>query len=93
MFNRSAKTGKGLASNAQAVDVFANRPVTHFRCGQATVCDVVAGSMWKLIRLFNEFIAAFEESHNILNPAPYIVKVMATGYPTRYVVKHRIDEF
>jgi hypothetical protein len=92
MFNRSAKTGKGLASNAQAVDVLANRPVTHLGC-RGTVCDVVASSMRKLIRLFNEFIAAFEESQNIHNPAPYIVKVMATGYPTRYVVKHRIDEF
>jgi hypothetical protein len=93
MLNGGAKTGKCLPSNAQAIDVLANRLVTHLRCGQATVCDVVAGSMRKLIRLFNEFIAAFEESKNILYPAPYIVKVMATGYPMRYVVKDRIDEF
>jgi hypothetical protein len=92
MFNRGAKTGKGLASNAQAVDVLTNPPVTHLG-RQATVCDVAASSMRELIRLFNELIAEFEESQNILNSAPYIVKVMATGYPMRYVVEHRIDEF
>jgi hypothetical protein len=45
LFNRQAKAGKGLASNAQSVDVLADRPVTRLGCSRATVCDVVAGSM------------------------------------------------
>jgi hypothetical protein len=93
LLNRTTKTGKRLASNAQAVDVLNNLPIIDFRRNQAAACDVVSGSAGELIRLFNERIIVFKESQNILYSTAHIVAVMTTGYPTGYVVKHCIDEF
>jgi hypothetical protein len=44
MLNRRAKTGKGHASDAQAVDVLADLPVASLGGSRAKVRDVVAGS-------------------------------------------------
>jgi len=46
-----------------------------------------------LISFFNKFIVVFEESQNILYSTTHIVVVMTACHPTRYVVKHCINEF